>query len=81
MGREEEDIKEWILNYNKSIAAGKGQAKIVVNFSPSPMQIFEGQITPAELDAVVKYITEWTPPPVATDAAAVVDKLAPVVVH
>jgi hypothetical protein len=57
-----DDIKQWILNYNKSIAAGKDRAKIVVNFSPTPMQIFEGQISPEELDAVVKYITEWQPP-------------------
>jgi len=57
-----EDIKAWILNFNNPLKAGKEEAQKVINFSTSSMQIFEGQITPAELDAVVKYVTEWQPP-------------------
>ena len=65
-GGNKEDIKAWILNYNIPLKAGHPQANSVINFSTSQMQIFEGQITPPELDAVVKYITEWTPPPPPT---------------
>jgi cytochrome c551/c552 len=66
-GGNTDDIKAWILNYNNPLKAGKEEALKVVNFSTSQMQIFEGQIAKPELDAVVKYITEWTTPPVATD--------------
>ena len=68
-GGNKDDIKAWILNYNVPLKAGHPQANNVINFSTSQMQIFEGQITPPELDAVVKYITEWTPPvpPTTTD--------------
>jgi hypothetical protein len=34
------------------------------------MQVFEGQIPPADLDAIIKYVNEWTPPappPTPTD--------------
>jgi hypothetical protein len=62
-GGNKDDIKSWILNYNNPLKAGKEEAQKVINFSNTSMQIFEGQIKPAELDAVVKYITEWAPPP------------------
>ena len=62
-GGNKDDIKAWILNYNNPLKAGKEEAQKVINFSNTSMQIFEGQIKPAELDAVVKYITEWAPPP------------------
>ena len=42
-GGNKEDIKEWILNYNKSIAAGKGQAKIVVNFPQARCRFLKGR--------------------------------------
>jgi len=58
-----DDIKQWILNYKTSLAAGKEEANKIINFSTTQMQIFEGSITPADLDAVVEYITTWTPPP------------------
>lgn len=51
----------WIKDYNKAIAAGYQRAKDVVSFAPSPMQIFEGNITDPEIDAILKYIREWKP--------------------
>ena len=61
-GGNKDDIKAWILNYNIPLKAGNAQANNVINFATSQMQIFEGQITPVELDAVVEYITKWEPP-------------------
>lgn len=62
-------LKAWIVNWEKVVNSGNGKAVEVAASSPSVMQIFEGQITPAELDAVYKYITEWAPPlpPTPTD--------------
>ena len=57
-----DQIKAWIRNYSKAIAAGYPRAAEVVNFASSAMTIFEGSITEPELDAVVKYITTWEPP-------------------
>ena len=39
------------------------------------MQIFEGQIQTAELDAVIKYINEWKPPVPATVQLVAAEKL------
>lgn len=55
-------IKDWILNWSKAVKAGYPEAVKVQSFSASAMTQFEGSIAPAELDAVVKYITTWTPP-------------------
>ncbi|HEV8272523.1 MAG TPA: c-type cytochrome [Chitinophagaceae bacterium] len=66
-GGDTKEIKTWILNWKDAVAAGYAEAEKVQSFSATEMQIFKGQISDAELDAVVKYITEWTPPPVATD--------------
>jgi cytochrome c2 len=66
-GGDTKAIKTWILNWKDAVSAGYAQAGVVKDFSQTEMQIFKGQISDVELDAVVKYITEWTPPPVATD--------------
>jgi len=57
-----DQIKVWIKNYNTAIKAGYKRAAEVVNLFQSSMTVFEGSITEPELDAVVKYITEWEPP-------------------
>ena len=66
----EAHLKTWILNWNKSVAAGVSRAVEVQNFSPSAMQVFEGQLSDADLTAVIKYANEWVPPappPTKTD--------------
>ena len=55
-------IKTWILNWKDAVAAGYPEAVQVQSFSGTEMQVFKGQISEAELDAVIKYISEWTPP-------------------
>lgn len=55
-------LKVWILNWSKAVAAGYPRALEAQNFAPGSMQTFEGNITDPELDAVIKYITEWKPP-------------------
>jgi hypothetical protein len=61
-GGDTKGIHTWILNWKEAVSAGFEEAQKVKDFSPTEMQIFKGQISPAELDAVVKYITEWQPP-------------------
>jgi cytochrome c551/c552 len=56
-----EHIKEWIKDWSKAVAAGYPRAIEVVNFDPSSMTKFTS-LPQADLDAVTKYITEWTPP-------------------
>ncbi len=56
-----DQIKVWIKDYTKAIKAGYPRALEVINFSTTQMTQFEGSITEPELDAVVKYITEWEP--------------------
>ena len=67
-----DQLKLWILNYDKAVKAGYPRAQEVVNFAPTQMQVFEGQLPPADLDALLKYITEWAPPapPAPGDSAA-----------
>src|SRR5262245_42959824 len=36
-----DDIKKWILNWKKTVAAGKEEAVKVASFSQTEMQIFE----------------------------------------
>jgi cytochrome c551/c552 len=61
-------VKQWILNFNKAVAAGIPRAVEVVNLYSGSMQVFEGSMNDAELDAVIKYINEWKPPaPVVGD--------------
>jgi len=61
-GGDEAAIKAWIVNWKKFVGSGNQKASEAANLKPTEMQIFEGQITPAELDAVYKYITTWTKP-------------------
>ena len=61
-GGDTKGIHTWILNWKDAVNAGIEEAQKVKDFSPTEMQIFKGQISDAELDAVVKYITEWQPP-------------------
>lgn len=57
-----DQLKVWIKNYTKAVAAGYPRALEAVKLKQSEMQIFEGAITEPELDAVIKYINEWQPP-------------------
>jgi len=67
-GGNNDQIKVWIKNYTKAIAAGYPEAIAVQNFSPSAMTIFEGSITDAEIDAILNYIKEWKPAVASTPA-------------
>jgi cytochrome c2 len=63
-------IKTWVLNYSNAIKAGYPRAIEVEPLFSGKMQIFEGQLPPADLDAVLEYVTKWTPPvppPTPTD--------------
>jgi hypothetical protein len=62
----EEHVKTWVLNWSKAVKAGIPRAVEVQNFSPSAMQVFEGQLSDADLTAVLKYASEWTPPAAPT---------------
>jgi len=55
-------VKTWILNYDKALKEGIPRAGEIINYAASQMQVFEGQITDPELDAVIKYVNEWKPP-------------------
>lgn len=56
-----EQIRVWVHNYAKAVAAGNSRAKEVVNFSSSSMTQFGDAITDAEIDAVIKYADGWQP--------------------
>ncbi|MBL7749228.1 MAG: c-type cytochrome [Chitinophagaceae bacterium] len=56
-----DQIKVWIKNWAKAVSAGYPQAVKVQNYAPSAMTAFEGSITDAEIDAILKYIREWKP--------------------
>jgi cytochrome c2 len=55
-------LKQWILNWDKLVKSGNTMAAEAAASRPGVMQIFEGQITDPELDAVIKYVDEWTKP-------------------
>jgi cytochrome c2 len=57
-----DNVKLWIMNFRKAIAAGIPRAVEVQNLFPGEMQIFEGTLSTEEVDAVLKYVTEWKPP-------------------
>ena len=65
-GGDTKPIKTWILNWQDAVKAGYPEAIQVQNFSAAQMQVFKGQITDPELDAVIKYVNEWMPPPPPT---------------
>ncbi len=66
---DENRVKQWILNYDKLVKSGDIKAGEVAASRTAVMQIFEGQISDAELTAVIKYTNEWVPPvpPTSTD--------------
>src|SRR5258705_4281078 len=66
-GGDTKAIKTWILNWEDAVKAGNPEAVQIQNFSTSAMQKFAGTISDAELNAVIKYVNEWTPPPISTD--------------
>jgi cytochrome c551/c552 len=57
-----DQIHQWVLNWSKAVAKGYPRAVEVQNFASGSMQIFEGTLTIADVDAVLKYIREWKPP-------------------
>ena len=61
-GGDGDAIKAWIVNWSKLVKSGNDIAIKTAGLKPTEMQIFEGQITPAELDAVFTYITTWKKP-------------------
>jgi len=65
-GGDEGHVKQWILNYDKLVKSGDAKAVEVASSTQNVMQIFEGQLSPADLDALVKYIKEWKPAVAAT---------------
>lgn len=57
-----DNLKMWILDWEKAVKVSE-HAQNMVNFnSSSNMQKFNGLLSPAELDAVIKYVDEWVPP-------------------
>jgi len=61
-GGDIDQIKVWIKNSSKAVAAGYPRAVEVQSFDPSTMTAFEGSITDAEIDAILKYVRDWAPP-------------------
>jgi len=61
-GGDRKNLHLWITNYTKAIAAGIPRAIEAQKLKGSEMQIFEGSITDAEIDAVLDYIRDWQPP-------------------
>jgi mono/diheme cytochrome c family protein len=53
-------VHQWILNWSK-LAKTDAHAAEVAASRPAVMQVFEGQITDPELDAVVEYVDNWKP--------------------
>ena len=54
-------IHVWVLNYQNAVKAGYPRAVQVEPMFPGQMTPFVGQITDAEIDAVIKYADEWMP--------------------
>ena len=57
-----EHLHQWIINWKKAVAANIPEAIAAKDIKPTEMQIFEGQLTPTDLDALTKYIGEWVKP-------------------
>jgi cytochrome c551/c552 len=64
-----DQVKVWILNWQNAVKAGYPRAVEIQNYAASAMSVFDGQITDAELEAVIKYIDEWKPPVAPTDSS------------
>ena len=61
-GGDEARLKKWILNWDKLVKSGDPHAAEVAASRPAVMQIFEGALTDADLDAVIKWTDSWAPP-------------------
>jgi len=59
---DKEQLKTWILNWQDAVNAGYPKALEVVNYSPTPMQVFKSTLPDADLEAVIKYVNEWKKP-------------------
>ena len=55
-------IHTWVLNYKNAVDAGIPRAVQVEPMFPGQMTPFVGQISEAQIDAVIKYADEWMPP-------------------
>ena len=61
-GNNADQFHAWIINWKKAVAAGYPRAIEAQNIKPTEMQIFEGQLPPADLDLLTTYIKDWKPP-------------------
>lgn len=61
-GGDMEKLHEWVKNNAKLTASGYPRAVEISKFSGTQMTIFEGSITDAEIDAVLKYADTWKLP-------------------
>jgi cytochrome c551/c552 len=57
-----DDLRLWVKNYAKAVDAKIPRALEVLNFNPGNMQVFEGALTDAEIDAIIKWADGWNPP-------------------
>jgi cytochrome c551/c552 len=57
-----DQIRVWIKDWSKAVAAGYPRAVEIQSFDASQMTKFDGTMTDAEIDAVIKYADEWQPP-------------------
>jgi cytochrome c2 len=49
-------LKTWILNYNDAVSSGLPYATKMVNYAPSAMNVFAGQISDKEMNDILAYI-------------------------
>lgn len=54
-------IKVWVKNYSTAVSAGYPRAVEVVK-NPTEMTKFDGILTDAEIETVIKYVDAWQPP-------------------
>lgn len=62
-------LKTWIKNWSEAVASGDPYAVKMKDWSPAAMTPFPN-LSDAELDAIVKYITTWQPPAPPVSAVA-----------
>lgn len=60
-GGKTEDLHLWIKNWESAVAAGIPRAKVAVSLKETAMDKFTN-MPDADIDAVITYITTWTPP-------------------
>jgi len=69
-GGDVKHVEAWINSWGKLVKEGDTKAIEVANSTNNVMQDFGGSLPQAELDALIKFITEWkppVPPPPSTD--------------